>query len=145
MNDDIQMLLAGYILNDLQTNFWHRFRTAFPDLLVQATFDSNYLRLYAHSPENTNSESVVAILVSHESNYEEIIVAFGGGHVNTRYFSAHPTTDVIIEDALEVIREIITGELVGVTYQLGGGTLCYACELDKRVSEGDRVDSWNKK
>lgn len=141
MNDDIQTLLPGYVLNDFQTNFWHRFRTAFPDLLVEANFDDFYLRLHAYPPEAKNTRLVIAILLSKSS--EEIIVAFGSGHVNTRYFSANPTANVIIDDALEVIRELKTGELVSVTNPFGGGALCYACELDKYLWEGAQVDSWN--
>jgi hypothetical protein len=142
VNSDIQTLLPGYVLNDFQTDFWLRFCTAFPNLLVEATVDSFYLRFDVRSPEQTDSESGIAVLVSKWGD-EEIIVAFGG-HVNTRYFSYHPTADVIIEDALEVVREIIAGELVGVVHRLGGGRMCYACELDKYISEGDQIYSWNK-
>src|SRR4028119_2479526 len=88
VNSDIQTLLPGYVLNDFQTDFWLRFCTAFPNLLVEATVDSFYLRFDVRSPEQTDSESGIAVLVSKWGD-EEIIVAFGG-HVNTRYFSYHP-------------------------------------------------------
>jgi len=142
MTGDMHTSAPGCPLDEFQSTFWDSFRAAFPWLLVEGTRDdTDWVRLQVRSPERRDGEALLVLVEPARLGRPDIIVAFGGGHVHCSGFADRPAGDVT-ETALEAVRLIVAGKLVGISFRGGGGMLCHLSELRDRVSEGDRIQSW---